>query len=321
MTAIRTGRIILRLIICLAVISSMWGGTAWADEDPCLVRHNHSIHKRSVEFFKEDIRVLLDQMVAAIVKNAKAKGVDSVAVLDAVGPCRAVTGFSIHITQELRQLLLKPGRIKNVIERRRLYRLNAIMRRQQGPDIDEKTRVQFGQKLGVQAVLIPEITRQGKAYAVTCRLDDLARGVILAEQSVTVQESPLILNMLSERPRADLTVLVEPFENTKVTLNKTVKPAERTGVVFSDLPLGMHTLSVTCPCYETNRLEFYLPRRFEPSPDQAGAQGISLARYGQDSRAAPGGDYRQSGALSFGPHRLCADRPAQRSLCHHPDRG
>ena len=246
-----------RLLVCLFLFSGIWSAAAWAD--PCNAKQPWRIGPDTVKEYQGKISGKLNELVVKLTQSPQARNISSVAVLDAKGPCKQVTGFSIHVTKEIQRLLLKTKRIKNVVERRNLYELNAVMRRQQSPDIDETTRAEFGKKLGIRGVLIPEISRQGHSYFINCRFDDLEKGVILDQESVTIPENDLILNLLMDKPRADLVVNVTPYENAKITLKDTVKQAKSSGVMFKNLPLGVHTLSVSAPCFKPAEYSIYLP--------------------------------------------------------------
>ena len=91
------------------------------------------------------------------------------------------------MTNLIRMALTSTGKIKHIVERQNLYRLNAIIRNQQSIFIDQSTRVKLGRQIAEQAVLIPEITRRMESYEISCRLDSLENAVTLSPQKVKVK--------------------------------------------------------------------------------------------------------------------------------------
>ena len=244
----------------LALLCGLLAGQARA-EYPCELRKEDFKYAGLTDAAQAEIKTAIEKLVTDLVKNADLRRIRSVAVMDAKGPCSAVTGFSIYVTNLIRMALTSTGRIKqHIVERRNLYRLNAIIRNQQSIFIDQSTRVKLGRQIAEQAVLIPEITRRGESYEISCRLDSLENAVTLSQERVQVREWPFIVQEIIRKPRASLTVKLDPFvPGATVTVDRQTREAKRTGVSFEELPLGVHTLDVVADCYENYSLDFYLP--------------------------------------------------------------
>lgn len=182
----------------------------------------------------QGVGTLADKLVASTGQSQIGK----ITVADFVGPNDMLTPLGEHIADKLSVKLFASGRFDAFMERRQLKQVMLSKKMELSGAFDQKTVQQFGQMLGVDAMVIGTVQDLGGLIDVTAKIIDSATGRMLGVSDVQIRKDSMVNTMLVNRNTGSLTISVDPPVSGKVSACGQQGYLQNGMIIFQNVPYG-----------------------------------------------------------------------------------
>lgn len=177
---------------------------------------------------------LADKLVA----STGQRQIGKITVADFVSPNDMLTPLGEHIADKLSVKLFASGRFDDFMERRQLKQVMLSKKMELSGAFDQKTVQQFGQMLGVDAMVIGTVQDLGAVIDVTAKIIDSATGRMLGVSDVQISKDSMVNKMLVNRNTGSLTISVDPPVSGKVSACGQQGYLQNGIIILHNIPYG-----------------------------------------------------------------------------------